>query len=69
MILDPTLPYNNLPLIPPKINFKDEVILLSAIEASDAIAELKTMLTMGEQTAKNTIDLLSPLFVPEAVSS
>lgn len=63
------LPYNNLPLIPPSIDLKDQELLLATLEASDAIAQLKTMLSMSEHAVANTLDLLSPLFVPEAVSS
>lgn len=66
---DPKKPYNNLPLLPPKIDLKDQRLLLAAMEASEAIAELKTMLTLSSRSVSNTIDLLSPLFVPEAVSS
>lgn len=69
MIFDPTQPYNDLPKIPPEVNLKDQELLLATIEASDAIAQLKTMLTMSSRTINNTLDLLSPLFVPEAVSS
>jgi Fic family protein len=69
MSFDPKQPYNDLPLIPPQVDLKDQELLLSTIEASDAIAQLKTMLTMSSRTINNTLDLLSPLFVPEAVSS
>lgn len=69
MEFNPTKPYNDLPLLLPKLNLKDRELLLAAIEASDAIAQLKTMLTMSNHTISNTLDLLSPLFVPEAVSS
>jgi Fic family protein len=69
MIFDPALPYNDLPPIPPEVTFTDQDLLLAAIEASEAIAQLKTMLTMSSRTINNTLDLLSPLFVPEAVSS
>ncbi len=69
MIFTPNEPYNELPLIPPNLDFKDQDLLLAALEASDAIAQLKTMLTMSSRTINNTLDLLSPLFVPEAVSS
>lgn len=64
-----TKPYNNLPLLPPKVDLEDKELLLATIEASDAISQLKTMLTMSSRTISNTLDLLSPLFVPEAVSS
>lgn len=66
---DPKLPYNNLPTLPPKIDYMDKDILLATIKASDAISQLKTMLTMSSRSINNTLDLLSPLFVPEAVSS
>lgn len=69
MIFDPTIAYNKLPLIPPEVDLKNQELLLATIEASDAIAQLKTMLTMNSRTIDNTMDLLSPLFVPEAVSS
>lgn len=65
----PTRPYNDLPLLPPQLDLKDQHLLLAAMEASEAIAELKTMLTLSNRSVNNTIDLLSPLFVPEAVSS
>ena len=66
---DPTQPYNALPGLPPDLDFKDQDLLLATLEASDAIAQLKTMLTMSSRSISNTLDLLSPLFVPEAVSS
>jgi Fic family protein len=62
-------PYNNLPPLPPGIDLKDQELLLATLDASDAIAQLKTMLTMSSRSIMNTMDLLSPLFVPEAVSS
>jgi len=67
--MDPLTPNNLLPKLPPKIDLKDQDLLLATIDASDAIAQLKTMLTMSERSLLNTLDLLSPLFVPEAVSS
>ncbi len=69
MTFDPNIAYNNLPQLPPEVDFKSQELLLATIEASDAIAQLKTMLTMSSRTINNTLDLLSPLFVPEAVSS
>jgi SUMO ligase MMS21 Smc5/6 complex component len=69
MTFSTTTAYNELPVIPPGVDFKDQELLLATIEASDAIAQLKTMLTMSSRTINNTLDLLSPLFVPEAVSS
>lgn len=69
MKVDPDKPYNSLPHLPPKVDLKDQELLLATLDASDAIAQLKTMLTMSDHTVDNTIDLLSPLFVPEAVTS
>jgi Fic family protein len=69
MTFDSKIAYNDLPLLPPSVDLKDQELLLATIEASDAIAQLKTMLTMNSRTINNTMDLLSPLFVPEAVSS
>jgi len=66
---DPTKPFNELPFVPPIVDLKDQDLLLATLDASDAIAQLKTMLTMSKRTIHNTLDLLSPLFVPEAVSS
>ncbi|CAN5235580.1 Fic family protein [soil metagenome] len=68
-MFDPNKPYNKLPLLPPGLNLKDQNLLLATLEASDSIAQLKTMLTMSSRSISNTLDLLSPLFVPEAVSS
>jgi len=68
-MIDLNKPYNKLPTLPPIVDLKDQELLLSTIEASDAISQLKTMLTMSSRTILNTLDLLSPLFVPEAVSS
>ena len=67
--MDPTKPYNSLPLLPPQLDLKNQDFLLATIDASDAIAQLKTMMTMSDRSVANTLDLLSPLFVPEAVSS
>jgi Fic family protein len=69
MTVDPKVPYNSLPKLPAPLDLKDQELLLATIDASDAIAQLKTMLTMNDRNLANTLDLLSPLFVPEAVSS
>lgn len=66
---DPNLPYNDLPPLPPGLDLKDQDLLLATLAANDAIAQLKTMLTISRRSINNTLDLLSPLFVPEAVSS
>lgn len=68
-MIDLNKPYNDLPLLPPQLDLKDRELLLATLEASDALSQLKTMLTMSSRTILNSLDLLSPLFVPEAVSS
>lgn len=62
-------PYNDLPLLPPEVNLLDTDILLATIEVERAIAQLRTRLTLSKRSIANTLDLLSPLFVPEAVAS
>jgi Fic family protein len=62
-------PHNDLPLLPPAVNLHDTDILLSTIETSRAISQLRTRLTLSKRSITNTLDLLSPLFVPEAVAS
>ena len=47
---DTTKLYNTLPQLPPQLDLKDRRLLLSALEASEAIAELKTMLTMSSRS-------------------
>ena len=69
MNLDSKTPYNNLPHLPADLDFGDRDLLLATLEATEAVAKLKTMLTISSRTIQNTLDLLSPLFVPEAVSS
>lgn len=66
---DRTQPYNNLPLIPPEIDLKDKDILLATLDASDTIAQLNTILTVEARSLFNSFDMISPLFVPEAVTS
>ena len=66
---DPKTPYNDLPHLPADLDFGDRNLLLATLEATEAVARLKTMLTISSRTIQNTLDLLSPLFVPEAVSS
>lgn len=67
--IDVNKPYNELPLLPPEVDLLDKDILLATIEVERAIAQLRTRLTLSKRTVANTLDLLSPLFVPEAVAS
>lgn len=67
--IDVKVPYNNLPSLPPNVNLFDTDILLMTIEVERAIAQLRTRLTLSKRSVANILDLLSPLFVPEAVAS
>lgn len=68
--IDPEVPFNKLLKMPPGVGLEDPEILIATIDAGEAIAKLSTQLSMGrEQTLANALHLLSPLFVPEAVSS
>lgn len=69
MKFDRKKPFNELPPLPAKVNLDDVEILLETINAERAIAQLRTRLTLSKRSVANTLDLLSPLFVPEAVSS
>lgn len=66
---NPEEPNNSLPLLPPQLNFKDVDILLMTIEVAKSVSQLRTRLTLSKRSVANTLDLLSPLFVPEAVAS
>lgn len=54
---------------PPRLNLKDVDILLETIEVAKSVSQLRTRLTLSKRSVANTLDLLSPLFVPEAVAS
>jgi Fic family protein len=66
---NPAIPNNYLPDLPPNVDLRDTDILISTLEASRAIPQLRTRLTLSKRSIANTLDLLSPLFVPEAVAS
>ena len=68
-VFNPEKPNNNLPLLPPNFDFKDTDVLLATIEVAKSVSQLRTRLTMSKRSVANTLDLLSPLFVPEAVAS
>jgi len=67
--IDADKPYNELPPLPPRVNFQDTEILLKTIEVERSISQLRARLTLNKRSVANTLDLLSPLFVPEAVAS
>lgn len=70
MKFDPQKPYNALPLLPPGgLELNTPEILIASIEASEAIGALKVALNSDVQHTVSSLQLMSPLFVPEAVAS
>ncbi|HSX02455.1 MAG TPA: Fic family protein [Candidatus Saccharimonadia bacterium] len=68
--IDPTKPYNNLPLIPPaNVDFETPAILKASLEAAGAIGELRASIWTDPSNAMRALDMVRPLFVPEAVTS
>jgi Fic family protein len=66
---NPLFPNNNLPGLPPGVDLHDTDLLVLAMETIRSISQLRTRLTLNKRSVANTLDLLSPLFVPEAVAS
>jgi len=60
MRFDPTKPYNDLPLLPPKVELETRAVLKACIEARAALAELKQAgaLIPNQNVLINTIPLL-----------
>ena len=60
MPFDPTKPYNDLPLLPPKVELETRAVLKACIEARAALAELKQAgaLIPNQTVLINTIPLL-----------
>lgn len=70
MKIDPKKPYNSLPKLPAGIDLTDPELLVKTIETSDAISKLSTQISVGRsRMIASAFHLLTPLFVPEAVSS
>ncbi|MCX5804361.1 MAG: Fic family protein [Proteobacteria bacterium] len=65
MKFDPTKPYNDLPMLPPKTDLETKAILKKAITAGRALAELKGL---GE-TIPNQSILINSLVLQEAKAS
>jgi Fic family protein len=65
MKFDPSKPYNDLPLLPPKIEIETKAVLKKAISAGRALAELKGV---GE-TIPNQALLINSLVLQEAKAS
>lgn len=68
-MFDKEKPYNDLPHLPPQVDLGDKDILLASFYASQKISELRAFLESSSPVMHNLLDMLSPLFVPEAVSS
>lgn len=69
-MIDPTSPYNDLPLIPPiGFNFDDPDLLKKSLQATSTIASLNTAIRTNVNNLFHTMNLMSPLYVPEAVAS
>jgi Fic family protein len=65
MSFDPEKPYNDLPLLPPKVEIETRTILKKTISAGRALAELKGL---GETIPNQTI-LVNSIILQEAKAS
>ncbi len=65
MTYNKNIPYNDLPLLPPKVNFDDVELLKLVNKANNSIFELKGITNI----LPNKFILLSPLSVKEGVAS
>jgi Fic family protein len=65
MAFDPEKPFNQLPLLPPKVDVETKTILKKAIDARSALAELKGL----GLTIPNQAILLDSLILQEAKAS
>ncbi|MEK7202632.1 MAG: Fic family protein [Patescibacteria group bacterium] len=67
---NPNKPFNDLAGVPaPDLDFKDPDILIASIATSQAIGSLNTILGADKQNITHSLNLMSPLYVPEAVAS
>jgi len=62
---DPNKPYNDLPLLPPKLDIETKPVLKKSISANKALAELKGL----GQTIPNQAILLNSMLLQEAKAS
>jgi Fic family protein len=65
MSFDPLMPYNDLPLLPPRVEIETKAILKKALSAGRALAELKGL---GE-TIPNQAILVNSIILQEAKAS
>ncbi|HTE21630.1 MAG TPA: Fic family protein [Candidatus Limnocylindria bacterium] len=69
-MVDPKKPFNNLPTLPPKsFLFDDSAILKASMSASQAIASLNATIRADVSNVNHSLNMMSPLYVPEAVTS
>lgn len=70
MKCDPEAAYNSLPKLPPKsFLFDDPDVLKASMSASQAIAALNATIRADSSNIAHSLNLMSPLYVPEAVTS
>jgi Fic family protein len=69
-MIDPKTAYNQLPRLPPKgFVFDDVDILKASMTAAQAIAALNATIRADVSNIFHSLDMMSPLYVPEAVTS
>lgn len=69
-MIDPKKPYNSLRHLPPKnFNFDDPDILKKSLHATKSIAALNSAIVTNKNNLFHTVNMMSPLYVPEAVAS
>jgi Fic family protein len=67
---DPKKAYNDLPVLPPQsFLFDDADILKASMSASQAIASLNATIRADISNVNHSLNMMSPLYVPEAVTS
>src|SRR5690242_6340638 len=64
-MINPNIPYNDLPKLPPQVSFEDATILKKVNKANKAVSELNGLL----RTLENPEMVVQPLRVKEAVES
>ncbi len=66
----PTQPYNALPHLPPAgLDFEDPEILKQTIASIQSLSALNSAIRTDTTNLSHTLNLMSPLYVPEAVAS
>jgi len=69
-MIDPTKPYNQVPSLPPaRFVFDDVELLKASMSAMSAISSLNATIRADISNISHSIHMMSPLFVPEAVTS